>query len=295
MNNLSYLSLTLSPGNKETFDPGPILHSSRIRHLILYQLASWLQRDDEVVFDDSNFQQFFAVFTIWAPLVETLKVQRLDHIACAIKYAQSLKYLRKLVLMVLEAIVEGVDGTSFSAIEEVHIHSMPSTLTEWSFPSALRLTYHIEQPTELLCRLDPVRWNSLQVLNIDVRDVDWTGVSLPSLKKLTHGNLGVYNITTSALYEEIARHPTSFPCLNYIAARNFPAWDILFIMLERRNFHRDSSISRITTLAFPGLPAQMILKPLTEYLRGRLPITIRLSNYDISIHAIKDSYFDAQM
>lgn len=73
----------------------------------------------------------------------------------------------------------------------------------------------------------------------------------------------------------------------------FPEWDILFIMLERRNFLMDDAVSWIHTIAFTVSPPPKILQAIRCRLGGRL--SERPSNYDLSTLSHLEAYFDPNM
>ncbi|PVF91706.1 hypothetical protein CPB86DRAFT_681854, partial [Serendipita vermifera] len=52
----------------------------------------------------------------------------------------------------------------------------------------------------------------------------------------------------TAFVKDIACHPESYPSLEDIDLMRFPEWDILLIMLERRNLLASPSVKRINKL-----------------------------------------------
>jgi hypothetical protein len=149
--------------------------------------------------------------------------------------------------------------------------------------------------------MNPLNWENI-------------GFSLPRVTKLEFmesGRVGPCSGFT-ALCQEISIRPHSFPSLEILGG-SMPEWDVLFIMLEQRNFLPSSiqppsrhlasassskekqngnieKVSRITTLEFYYLPGIRILKPLTELLGGRF--TLRTSNYEVSLPGITEAYLD---
>lgn len=88
-------------------------------------------------------------------------------------------------------------------------------------------------------------------------------------------------------------HLDAFPALERIESSRYPEWDILFLMLERRNFLPNKSATRISTLVFPVIPSLVIVQSLAELLRGRF--SNRPSNYELSLDGLTLTYTDPKM
>jgi len=88
--------------------------------------------------------------------------------------------------------------------------------------------------------------------------------------------------------------PTICPLLSRLQLDFIPEWDLLFLMLERRNYLPQSRrVSRIKTLILRLPPPPHLLLPLMEILAGRF--TVRPSNEDISVSSFMEAYFDPNM
>ena len=88
--------------------------------------------------------------------------------------------------------------------------------------------------------------------------------------------------------------PTICPLLTELELDFIPEWDLLFLMLERRNHLPQSlRISRLKTLLLPCPPPPHLLVPLTEILAGRF--TVRPPNEDLSTSSFMEVYFDPSM
>jgi len=88
--------------------------------------------------------------------------------------------------------------------------------------------------------------------------------------------------------------PARCPLLVELELGFIPEWDLLFLILERRNYLPQSQhISRIETLLLPFPPPPQLLLPLTEILAGRF--TVRPPNGDISVSSFREAYFDRNM
>ena len=89
----------------------------------------------------------------------------------------------------------------------------------------------------------------------------------------------------SNVFEEILIRPQNAPALEKISlVGTFVEWDILLLMLERRNFLVQPGISLIKTLVVDNELPYRLLYPISELLGGRF--VERDSNYSFSIEAI---------
>lgn len=101
----------------------------------------------------------------------------------------------------------------------------------------------------------------------------------------------VNTATTTSLCAALLYHPEACPALETIRFLNSaPEWDILFMMLERRNFRK--GIARIRRLGLPFLPYHL-RGPLCSLLRGMY--TNRPSNMELSFASAIDLYWDKNM
>jgi hypothetical protein len=138
---------------------------------------------------------------------------------------------------------------------------------------------------------DPAAFPQLASIEWRNDPVFWQVTSLQALRKLI---LAEWNREViSELCVHFIMRPHDCPSLEYIEFGAIPEWDLLFMMLERRNQSTRSAVSKITTLVFSiGLPYSL-LAPIAELLNGRFPIG--LSYHDVSISSIAEFYFDMSM
>jgi hypothetical protein len=99
---------------------------------------------------------------------------------------------------------------------------------------------------------------------------------------------GVTSLCIALLYQ-----PEDCPCLEDIEfLESAPEWDILFIMLERRNFLINPSVSRVRRISLPFISNEL-RAPLACLLRGKY--TARPSNKDLSFKETLGLIFDKNM
>jgi hypothetical protein len=91
----------------------------------------------------------------------------------------------------------------------------------------------------------------------------------------------------------LLNHPSTCPSLSEIKFRRcFPDWDILFLMLEKRNFMMDSAVSLIRRITVPFIPSELRV-PLASLLGGIY--TERPANNDLSMGGARELLLDEQV
>jgi hypothetical protein len=276
--------------------------------------------------DHDNAKRVVEVAATWIPDVEHLNVQTAFDDAFLILYIQSLQYLRFLDITAMGRVFDASGSNVGNAVmappsvETVSISGRSSVLVNFSYPNSHHLSLRgsrqsvgLEFGSEAMCEtlttlvdsntgmgLD--NWTNLKSLDIADPNADWTGISLPAVATITIGfELGgepAYRLTSSSLLAELASKRDAFPSLQKLRMRYVPEWDLLFIMLERRNLLANGANVKtpstpITCLDLPGLPPPFILQPLISRLRRRL--TKRPSNYDLSLQSLVETYFEPEL
>lgn len=122
-------------------------------------------------------------------------------------------------------------------------------LQESSFPSLRELTLSFYSPED---------------------SITYSSFTLPSFQLLSSITIGSgrYQPQGTMLCFAILNHPSTCPALHEIRFPScFPDWDILFIMLEKRNFMGDSAVSLIRQITLPYIPNEL-RTPLASLLGG---------------------------
>jgi hypothetical protein len=185
--------------------------------------------------------------------------------------------------------VENIESSSMAILSSIHCPAAMHLLVTSSFSSELSFNLSLDVKT----------WSNLRTRRVEIPPSSWSGISLPQVEEISvdmpyNPKLGDGG---SPLLEELALHTNSFPCLSRLRLQRFPEWDILFLMLERRNFPRVNSVQQscksIDSINLPFRPASWILKPLIDRLCGQL--SVRPTDYELSYHAIAPIYFDRNM
>lgn len=201
----------------------------------------------------------------------------------------------------------------FRALEDLSLtgHRL-SLLEEAWFPPSLRRLHisfarlkasHIYHPTleELNIQgdLDPeqdasvIGWPSLKILGIGSRGLAWRDITHHNLRDVTlFRPAGVYDFATE-FCREVALQPSNLPALESLSIHQLPEWDILFIMLEQKNFSTQPGVVRIRTLRLPAITPIRFREPLRALLNGRY--TQRPSNCELSLVGNADIILDQSM
>ncbi|KAG8819715.1 hypothetical protein FRC17_010348 [Serendipita sp. 399] len=140
-------------------------------------------------------------------------------------------------------------------------------------------------------RLQPEQFLRLSSLHWASSNLAWNITAHNALRSIT------FQYQTPQTASDFCAHlivrPRDFPSLEEIKFYCLPEWDLLFLMLERRNFLLDQAISKITTVILSTTVGAMLKGPLVSLLRGEY--TNRLSNHDLSILGVGEVYFDTSL
>jgi hypothetical protein len=144
---------------------------------------------------------------------------------------------------------------------------------------------HERQIVDLDC------WPSLERIGIANSMVEWRKHSSAFLREVTIWDTQPPNADTTSdvkashsvtsFIKELACRPDSYPSLEEITMIECPEWDILVIMLERRNLLTGPLVKRISNICMPSLYPPSILRIICGLLAGRW--TERPSNRDLSL------------
>jgi hypothetical protein len=113
----------------------------------------------------------------------------------------------------------------------------------------------------------------------------WQMPSLPYLRKISLTLREMLDQNVTMLCLSFLYHPDHCPMLEEMELGGFPEWDILVLMLERRNFRVDGT-KRISILKLPIIPP-ILEDPLSLLLEGKY--AERTSNRDISTEATREA------
>ncbi|PVF90967.1 hypothetical protein CPB86DRAFT_746114 [Serendipita vermifera] len=179
-----------------------------------------------------------------------------------------------------------------SQVVNVVLMCPPSTITFFRSTSVRSLYYrnmstlytNPEGKVDFHPPIATSNWPRLETAQLDTRVFDWKQSGLSSLRSI---NLSVewnskhVDHTLTSFLCELALRPGSYPILEKITLFECPEWDILVIMLERRNLLADSYIQPITSLTVPGKCPSHIYQLISDLVEGKwLP---RPTNKELSL------------
>lgn len=267
--------LTLAIGDTMTpFDPLS-LPASTIENLHL----TFAHNQDTEQYQ-YNINNLFTILTSWAPNVRIFTL--ISSARCyrsVFGYLCSLERLNSVELKDIrrdneEIKRQGVNGVLKTQALVVH---WPIELLTTTGVLSLELLSNTK-------KLKSGQWEHLRTLTVLTFAADWEGISLPNVTRIIFRKLAPNDFTKSStsLCQEITKHPEIFPSLEYLAPSGPPEWEILFLMLERRNIFSDMKVERIKTVRLDLVPSLTILRPLTDLLGGRLTVYPSVSEISLS-------------
>jgi hypothetical protein len=244
-----------------------------------------------------NVATFFSFLTNWTPYLQVLHVTSPTQ-AKIISYAESLRGLSVIHLNlngILDPPSEQQAGqathiSDFKS-DEVKFSGFSEVFTQCSGREASKLNVSFRGAVSTIRTIfNPNLWINLRTLEFGTHPRDWSGISLPYVRKLTLADSVTSSDPTaiSSLCKELASDTTTFPSLETLETISVPEWDILMLMLERRNCRLDHNATRIESLLLGTIPPLFILRPLTQVLRGELPIYDSLE--EMSLYGISKVY-----
>ena len=127
-------------------------------------------------------------------------------------------------------------------------------------------------------------------MNLPTSRRNWQMPSLPSLRKINLTSNDRLDQSATMLCISFLYNPHHCPVLEEIELNGFVEWDILMLMLERRNFRTDG-VKRISTLSIPLTPP-FLETHLESLLKG--VYTERPPNEDMSTEAIAEALCDVE-
>lgn len=273
---------------------GKVVPLVQVRHLSLHSHSA----------RDSDSEQQHA--NLFATLEDRfINVQDLDlrgfYSVPSITFIESLKQLRHLDIWVHTHRSARTATMASASLETIKLTGAPEaifhTLTGSQIPRLARLTVSITTdyvwyPEEIV--LTPGTFQHLTYIFAQ-STMNWRIADLLSLQIIKlHGYSQGEQSRVSDFLVQLIQNPYICPKLNEIGFLEAPEWDLLFIMLERRNFlPLKSRVSPISTITLYSLPSPVLLIPLAELLNCRF---VAVPSYrQLSLLVLIGSYFDKSM
>ena len=128
-------------------------------------------------------------------------------------------------------------------------------------------------------------WSNLRVLNLTFIESSFDHFSSPTLKVLSI-RVPRNMATVTALCQQLAIYGDRCPRLERLEFSECPEWDILMIMLERRNCNKDPVVTPIKYIILPARIPRIIREAVRNRIQGRQ--SPRPSNYELSLQGNLD-------
>ena len=131
------------------------------------------------------------------------------------------------------------------------------------------------------CRVPPESLPNLRELDIIVEGIRWDLRPFMRLKSLVLSG-DICATFAGDIFEDLALHLDICPLLEEITIRgSFVEWDLLILMLKRRNLGGHPGVARIKSIHFDRDIGYRLLRPITELLGGKYPHYNSLEEYSI--------------
>jgi hypothetical protein len=270
------------PANRQ-FQSPPLPPNPHLKRLeIIFLARPWRGAEEQP-------SSLFRVLAVWAYNVEYLSMRLSTSDLAPFKYIESLHNLRSLKLITKNASVinEWTPNLNSGTLCEVEL-TAPSTLRKiFATPSTRSLTLTsstVPGPIDEL--IEPRSDQTANVTSLSLHKFLFNSKTFTALRKLT---IEGHRYASRHLMTMIAS-PSQCPLLEEFCIQDTPEWDLVFLMLERRNIRPHISVSPIRALTVPVLPGPSIMKPLVALLGCRS--IARPSNTELSSQGFRDIFFD---
>ncbi|KIM21773.1 hypothetical protein M408DRAFT_301075 [Serendipita vermifera MAFF 305830] len=243
-------------------------------------------------------EHLFHSLIVIIPSVEELVITGETFQDAAVEYIQNLQKLR---FLTWATDYENADKPPLAlktdCLDEIHWHGKvprngifdifaSSTLRSLQFspppPRPVDPHTHLTMIPTLVprCKIPDTSMPNLTTLILTVEyRLAWDLNTFPRLKRL--GLAGNPSAAMAAdIFEELALQPSQCPLLEEIELRGaYAEWDLLLLMLERRNLINKPGISRIHSFQLDHSISYKLLRPIVELLGGKYPHRDSLAEY----------------
>jgi hypothetical protein len=149
-------------------------------------------------------------------------------------------------------------------------------------------------------RLDSKKWPALRKLSIYSRCLGGQALRLPYLRELElqiksreWAESWQNSESTTRLCKELATSATLLPSLERLSLWGFADWDILLLMIKRRNIVASHEVIPLKYLTVRACYPKELTLTIVSLLRGQFPD--RWCLYDVSIHSTLELLCDSSM
>ncbi|KAG8801520.1 hypothetical protein FRC16_000304 [Serendipita sp. 398] len=280
---------------EDIFQPLDVPHFQGLKSFTFHLHGRQDSRESEA----EKVERLFCIIHSSISLQKAIFVTDRRHIS--LEVIKTLSNLRDLTLDAIK--MEGIE--SLSCLQQRHLESLTLYLSPHLIYKIVNtLQYPNLVSLDLACedKLWPLgdrefdinprnQLSSLYSIEWGLKGVKWHTTSLPSLRIIKFKDRTLQ--ATSDFCVSMILRPHDCPSLEQVEFLQYPEWDLLYIMLERRNFLHDSSVCPIRLVSMPSSIGLVLRQPLNGLLRGRF--VNRGSNQDVSLAAICEAYFDPSL
>jgi hypothetical protein len=310
-----HLDIALAPTSHEV-RPYP-QYSTAIRSLHTMSVRV-NYRTGNRVFNLNELRKIFIAFEVIYPFAKNVTLEgTIGILRPALEYLQSLRSIQSLYLRTVES--KTADTTDFriflpslhklwARAREVHgyfdvpnlLHLMlqgvksSSRFNETSFLQLRKLEVHTPAfPEDFTLILDPKRYPALRELEMKLAGprVTWNLTSFPKLMSINLSSVGMMLPHANRFFMALMYDSTVCPSLPYVQLADLVEWDLLFLMLQRRNFGT-KGVKPINRLVLPFISPgfRRSLYLLLERKAPSIP-----EDLDISLVTTREMICDATM
>lgn len=156
-----------------------------------------------------------------------------------------------------------------------------------------KLAMRIDGPDELDLNIDGTQYPNLCELKLTMNSAKqrWELSSFPQLSSITIIEHHPFSTHGTRLCLSLIYNPEIYPSLRHLRLSAFVEWDILFLMLQRRNCDA-RGVSKISSLDRRGVPPTF--QPLLSALLEGASVDV-LGNEELSMEATREAICDATM
>jgi hypothetical protein len=201
-----------------------------------------------------------------------------------------------------------MDCRTFPRLSTLHLDSIPHLNADITLSPSIENLYFIDSHNWLVgfpklssssiqrlnvdswphpTKFEPERWPALTSLTISVHHVTEMSTRFEYLRNLVlrvsvslYARLDPADDSITRFCRNLAMNPTQLPVLESLCLGQLPEWDILFIMLERRNVTKTQGISKLKKITLPSHYPKELLGPIYDLIIGKF--ATRPSNWDLS-------------
>ena len=269
-------------------------------HVQELYVSIYTEGDESEEKERERFENGEAVFSVFPALFSDVKRFSLKSFVLGPRVAAYIASIPRLWSLDLGYVFPGMGDVSIisSSLETLYL-DVEAYVLQWlvptiDCPSLSRLEWIQDCygfPDMFYCWIHDGIRDSVEFLRVKTSNYQWMVSWFHALRRLQVGGRYYDDNSQSDFLTSFILEPDICPALQELEINFVPEWDLLFLMLERRNYlPLSQGIARIKRLALPISIASALLIPLTDILNGHF--AERPSSLELSFCGIMEAYFD---